>query len=518
MVHTILKKLYPILGCMLLLAPAFVFALQDGAARTPPMGFNTWNYFGCDGCNQANMLAVAKAMLQKHTGWDGKSVSLMDVGYKFINLDDCWENGMGGHPNNDTLKWDVSRFPKGLPWLTDTLHKLGFQAGIYTCAGSATCAGRPSSQGYEAADAMTFVKWGFNYLKDDWCSVTNGATAPKAYSKMGHGIVDAQKQLGIKSTFVFSLCSWGQTGSDSPWLFGDTCGHLWRTTGDIKAAWSGSDGSCKCVQGIFLSNYNHFQYAGPGKWNDPDMLEVGNGLTDQQGQSHFNLWCISAAPLLMGNNTPAMNDITFTTLANTEVIAVDQDSLGKQGHRVLGNGSSVDAYVKVMKTPDTTTTRKVAVCVVNWGSGAVGGQTITWANIGENSATKVYSVRDLNTHKSLTTSAAGSYTTAGIPAYGNQMLLFTNYSVGVLENPVTNKAISTGKILTRVNGNIFELFVPRANSIVRVFNLSGKEISSCFAPTANWYRINSRASTGMYIVRINSDNSVLEGKAPMLAQ
>ena len=128
MVHAFLKKLLMVAG-LAFLAPGFVFALQDGAARTPPMGFNTWNFFGCNGCNQANMLAVANSLLIKHpANWEGKSICLIDVGFKYINLDDCWENGMGGHPNNDTLKWDVTRFPKGLPWLTDTLHKLGFMA------------------------------------------------------------------------------------------------------------------------------------------------------------------------------------------------------------------------------------------------------------------------------------------------------------------------------------------------------------------------------------------------------
>ena len=501
---------------VLALFASSVFALQDGAARTPPMGFNTWNYFGCNGCTQANILAVAKAMSLKHAAnWEGKSLSLQDAGYKYINLDDCWENGTGAHPNNDTLKWDASRFPLGFIKLTDSLHHMGFKVGIYTCAGTSTCAGRPSSQGYEAMDGYTFVKWGFDYLKDDWCAVTNNATPQKAYTAMGDGITAANKALN-KSGFVFSLCSWG---NGNPWTWGDQGAHLWRTTGDIKANFSGSGAGS--VQGNYILNYNEAQpYNGPGHWNDPDMLEVGNGLANAtQDQAHFDLWCIAAAPLLMGNNTPSMSEATFTILSNREVLAVNQDSLGLAGHRVAGNGSGVDVYVKVMKTKDTTAQRIAAVCVVNWGSGSAAGQAISWANLGEKNTSQTYRVRDLHTHTDLSTNATGSYTTAAVPGTGTQMLLFTSTSaVEVRDRVGLAGPMNIGKLLTRVNANAIECYVPHANSTVQVFSLSGKELSSFSAPAANWYKVNSHGLVGTYFVRITGGNFALEGKLPVFVQ
>ena len=515
--------------CMLALLTLFAssaFALQDGAARTPPMGFNTWNYFGCPNNNQANVLAVAASMLKTHpANWEGKTLSLQSAGYKYINLDDCWESGSTrSGALTDTLKWDATRFPhpNGLIWLAETLHTLGFKFGIYSCCGTQTCALRPGSYNYEATDAYTFVKWGIDYLKEDWCSVPSTYTsgnggAATLYSRMGRGIDSAQKKLGIKSTFIFSLCNWGQ---QSPWLFGDTCGHLWRTTGDIVATWVGN-GSAGGVQANFLTSYNEsWQYSGPGKWNDPDMLEVGNGLANNtQDRAHFDLWCIAAAPLIMGNNTPVMTDSTFTILSNREVIAVDQDSLGKQGHRVAGSGSGVDVYVKVMKSKDTTAQRIAAVCVVNWGNASASGQTITWANLGEKNTSQTYTVRDLHTHANLTTNVSGSYTTAAVPGTGTQMLLFTsNAAVEIRDQVGLTGPMNTGKLLTRVNANVLECYVPHANSIVQVFSLSGKEVSAFSAPEANWYKVNGHMLPGTYILRVTGNNSAIEGKVSLFSK
>jgi hypothetical protein len=213
----------------------------------------------------------------------------------------------------------------------------------------------------------------------------------------------------------------------------------------------------------------------------------------------------------MGNNTPSMNEATFTILSNREILGVNQDSLGLAGHRVAGNGSGVDVYVKTMKTADTTKSRKVAVCVVNWGGGSASGQAISWANIGEKNTSAIYSVRDLHTHTSLTTTATGSYTTAAVPGTGSQMLLFTNYTTEVLPEAGPSKNMS-GKLVTRFNANTVECYVPHANSMVRVFNLSGKEVSSFSASGANWYKVNNKVLPGTYVVRIANGSGVLEGK------
>ena len=157
---------------VLALFASSAFALQDGAARTPPMGFNTWNYFGCNNINEANVFGVAKAMLLKHAAnWEGKTLSLADVGYVFVNLDDCWHSTRAA---DGTPQWNTTKFPHGLSWLADTIHKLGLKQGIYTDAGTNTCAGFFGSYNNETTDANTYVKWGMDYLKDDWCSIPSG--------------------------------------------------------------------------------------------------------------------------------------------------------------------------------------------------------------------------------------------------------------------------------------------------------------------------------------------------------
>jgi hypothetical protein len=304
-------------------------------------------------------------------------------------------------------------------------------------------------------------------------------------------------------------------------MFGDSCGHLWRTTSDITSAWAGDGTSGWGIQTNYLLTYTKaHQYNGPGRWNDPDMLEVGNGtLTPTQNQSHYDLWCIAAAPLLLGNNTPAMSEATFTILSNREIVEIDQDSLGKAGTRVVGAGTGVDVYAKTLKTPDTTKYRKVAVCVINWTGNSAAAQTISWANIGEKTTTQTYTVRDLHTHANRSTNATGSFTTAGLPAYGTEMLVFTSNAItGALESEKVNTALRTGKLMTRGPANAVEFYVPHASSVIQVFSLSGKEILSSFVPTANWYTVNNRVLNGTYIVRITGKNYALEGKIPMLAR
>jgi hypothetical protein len=221
----------------------------------------------------------------------------------------------------------------------------------------------------------------------------------------------------------------------------------------------------------------------------------------------------------MGNNTPAMSEQTFTTLSNREIIAVDQDSLGHQGHRVLGNGTGVDMYVKLLKSPDTVGMRIAAVCVVNWSGSQANGQAITWANLGEKVTTQSYTVRDLHTHTNLSTTASGTYTTAAIPAYGTQMLLFTSNSyTGINDGIVSNNAKGVGKLQMRMNANALEFYVSQANSVIQVFNLSGKKVIEFSALTANWYKINGSILPGTYIVRINGGNHVSEGKLPLFAK
>jgi alpha-galactosidase len=507
-----LRQAFSLLAVVALLASS-VFALQDGAARTPPMGFNTWNYFGCNNINETNVFNVAKAILLKHAAnWEGKTLSLADVGYVFINLDDCWHSQRA---SDGTPQWNTTRFTHGIPWLSDTLHKMGLKMGIYTDCGTQTCAGYFGSYNNETIDANTYVKWNMDYLKEDWCNVAsnlmNQAGCASLYSKMGHALVNAANASVNKRRIVFSLCQWGNYNV-ATWA--DSCGHLWRTTGDITADWNS-------MLGNFHNSYNgygnvgNYKYAKPGAWNDPDMLEVGNGsLTATENQTHFDLWCISAAPLLMGNNTMAMSEATFTILANREVISVDQDSLGVQG-RLTRSSGGIEVYAKRLKSIDSVANRKTAVVILNTGSGSAS-FTLNWADFGETNSAKVYHVRDLQQHKEVNAAATGSYAVT-IPGHGTAHLRFANYGtadalVGISYNKISVAQLKE-QIKTRSIAGNTEIFVPEPNSMVQVFDVLGKQLSSVKVSDASWYSLNrSVFAHGACLVRVTTSGGVVAEK------
>jgi hypothetical protein len=295
-------------------APAV--ALPDGQAPTPPMGFNDWNAFGCN-VSEALIKDTALAM---HTN------GMQDAGYEYVNIDDCWlthSRDAGGHLVPDPVK-----FPDGIKGTADYVHSLGLKLGIYEDAGSATCAGYPGSYGHETIDAQDFADWGVDYLKYDNCNTLPGtADTQQEYIDRYSRMRDALKATG--RDIVYSLCEWGQ---QAPWTWGANVGHLWRTTGDI------SDNYGSMVS-ILKQNAPLTQYAGPGHWNDPDMLEIGNGgMTDTEYRSHFSLWAIMASPLLAGTDLRDPSPATLDILTNRDVIAVDQDALGKQGTVVANPG------------------------------------------------------------------------------------------------------------------------------------------------------------------------------------
>jgi len=521
-------------GVALLLLPVYIFALQDGGARTPPMGFSTWNYFGCGGINETNVMAVAASLVKTWpTNWEGKQISLQSVGYKFINLDDCWP-ATPGRTASGTPIVNTSRFPHGFYWLTDTLHKLGLKAGIYSCCGTATCAGYIGSYGYESIDALQYVQWGFDYLKEDWCNVpgqyTNGAGSATLYSRMGHALDHADSTVYADSAnasaliklhkMTFSLCQWGDY---NVWTWGDTCGHLWRISGDINASWGSIYSNWSTTMGIS-------QYAGPGGWNDPDMLEIGNGgLSNTINQSHMDMWCIAAAPLLMGNNTPAMSNDVFTILSNREVIAVDQDSLGYQG-RIVRTSGSVQVIVKKLKVrnPDTTDNKKYAVVILNSGGGATFGD-IKWSDIGQTNTKNLFRVRNLWLHGWLKNNnindTANASITGGtdvdtnvtvtdsvyapsIPSDGTVHVLMEMGNpddISVSVRPQDNAAIAAqlgGRMSIRGN----EIFIPLARSMVQVFDMQGRQIASISASQPGWYAVTGRGAVhgGTYLVRLNT--------------
>jgi len=290
----------------------------NGLAQTPPMGWNSWNKFACK-VDEKTIRATADAIAGN---------GMKDAGYQYVVIDDCWH---GGRDANGFIGQDAQRFPSGIKALSDYVHSRGLKFGIYSDAGTKTCGGRPGSQGHEYQDALQYARWGVDYLKYDWCS-TGTRNSEEAYAVMA----DALKAAG--RPIVLSICEWGST---RPWLWAAKIGNLWRTTSDISDHWDGKHDYALGILPIVDQNAPLAAFAGPGHWNDPDMLEVGNGgMTDIEYRSHFSLWAMMAAPLIAGNDVANMSPATAAILLNHEVIAVDQDALGAQGHRVATFGTS----------------------------------------------------------------------------------------------------------------------------------------------------------------------------------
>lgn len=277
-------------------------------ARTPPMGWNSWNKFGCN-VSDTLIREVADTVV---------SSGMKDAGYQYVVIDDCWQVS---RDQNGTIVPDAQRFPSGMKALADYVHSKGLKFGVYSDAGSKTCEGRPGSNGYEVEDARQYAAWGVDYLKYDWCN-TDGVDPKIAYPTMR----DALKATG--RPIVFSMCEWGR---NQPWTWARGIAHLWRTTGDIQDRWASFTRLLDQQVGLE-------KYAGPGGWNDPDMLEVGNGgMKIHEYRAHFSLWCLLSAPLMAGNDIRSMTPEIRDILTHKEVIAVDQDPL-QQGRRVRKNG------------------------------------------------------------------------------------------------------------------------------------------------------------------------------------
>ncbi|MDP4285052.1 MAG: glycoside hydrolase family 27 protein [Bacteroidota bacterium] len=289
----------------------------DILAPTPPMGWNSWNHFHRD-INEQLIMDEADALVAS---------GMKDAGYEYINLDDCWMALTRDKDGN--LRSDPERFPHGIKYLADYVHKKGLKLGIYSSAGTKTCAGWPASLDHEEADAKMFAKWGVDYLKYDNCN-NEGRPAIARYTKMKNALDASGRQI------VFSLCEWG---SNNPWEWAPKFGELWRTTGDISDNWNS-------MIHILDQQVGLNTFASKGHWNDPDMLEVGNGgMTNTEYVSHFSLWCILAAPLITGNDLRHMSDDTRDILTNKEVIAIDQDPAAKEGYKLTDEGDR-EVWVK----------------------------------------------------------------------------------------------------------------------------------------------------------------------------
>jgi len=325
---------------------------------TPPMGWNSWNLVEKE-VDEQILKEMADAMVRS---------GMKDAGYRYILVDDYWA---GGRDSQNKLVPDPKRFPNGMKVVADYIHSKGLKLGLYSDAGSLTCAGVTGSFGFETIDAQTFAEWGIDYLKYDYCNAPEDVeTAFVRYKKMG----DALKVSG--RPIVFAICEWGRR---TPWLWAKAAGgHLWRTGGDSRDLWQSNNQTYTGIMEIFDAQEGLEQYTGPKGWNDPDLLMVGlygqgkssslngryKGCTSIEYRTHFALWCMLAAPLIVNLDVRNMDTETSTLLLNKELIAIDQDKLGKQGYTLFRQGN-LQVLKKELEGGD------VAICVFNRSSEVV---------------------------------------------------------------------------------------------------------------------------------------------------
>ena len=342
-----------LLASTLMLIPLGARAQKwEDMGRTPQMGWNTWNKFA-GRINEKLIRETADAMVNE---------GLLDAGYIYLNMDDCWH----GERNADGfITENKEKFPSGLKAVSDYVHSKGLLFGIYSDAGRKTCGGYPGSFGHEYQDAIQYARWGVDYLKYDWCE-TEDINPRAAYPLMRDALRAAGRPI------FFSMCEWGQS---KPWTWASEVGHSWRTTGDISAIFDGKGLRTweNSVMTILEQNVGLRKFAGPGHWNDPDMLEVGNGMTVNEDRAHFTLWCMMAAPLILGNDITNMTQETRDIILNRDVIAIDQDTLGVQGLRLKDEGG-LQYWFKPLADGDW------AFCLFNRGTEPVT-QTIDWMTL-----------------------------------------------------------------------------------------------------------------------------------------
>lgn len=361
--------------------------IGERLALTPVMGWNSWNTFGAK-LNDTLLMETAAAMVAS---------GMRDLGYNYINIDDLWQ--LADRDANGHMMIDSTKFPQGIKHVTDYLHDLGFRVGIYSDASRYTCGGMCGSYGYEEIDAQDFAAWGIDLLKYDYCGAPESRdTAIARYRKMGEALKNTDRSI------IYSICEWGQR---EPWTWArEVGGHYWRTTWDIRDTWdmgeynSGKNG----VLTIVDINKKLADYAGPGAWNDPDMLTVGMfgkshsinhgsyqyGCTLDEYRTHMSLWCIMVSPLLSGNDVRNMPDSVMNILLNPEIIAINQDVLGKQA-KVAATQGNCEIFVKPL------TDGMFAVAAFNR-SDSVEQVTIKFSELGIKQPS---SVRDVWAHQNL---------------------------------------------------------------------------------------------------------------------
>lgn len=336
---------------------------MQNLALVPPMGWNSWNTFGVH-VTEADVRSAADALIE--TGLAG-------LGYRYVVVDDNWE---ADERVNGRLAWNPAAFPAGMPALADYVHAKGLKFGIHSCAGVRSCCGRPAGFGYEEIDAKMYAEWGVDFLKYDFCYHPPDHTGKASYRRMGQALRNCGRDI------LYSLCCWG---FEDCWTWGRSVGgQMWRTTGDIEDKWAS-------IYDIgFRKQRDLAPYAGPGGWNDPDMLVVGmrgagnedvvkdsegKGCTDDEYQTHFALWCLQAAPLMIGADIRKLDAVSMGILSNKELIAVNQDPLGIQAS-CIGAHRNVEVWQKALADGS------VAAGFFNLGPKEQRNCPVSWASIG----------------------------------------------------------------------------------------------------------------------------------------
>jgi alpha-galactosidase len=357
------------------------------------MGWNSWNTFACNPSED----------LVKKTADVFVSSGMAKVGYQYVNIDDCW---MSGRDASGVLQWDKAKFPSGIPALAEYVHGKGLKLGIYETPSSTTCAGKTGGAGHEKIDADTFAKWGIDYLKYDHCRTTD----MQSFVRMSDALKATGRPIFYSINPVYgagSCITTPKCAIDCPKI-----ANMWRIEFDINASWGS-------FTGLINTDKDLAQHAGPGHWNDPDMLEVGRGMSTDEDKAHFGMWAILAAPLIAGNDITKMNTTTRDILTNAEIIAVDQDPLGKQGTLVETQASGLEVWSKVLSGTNTR-----AVGLFNRSNNAAD-MTASWSKIGLPAGAAT--VRDLWNAKDLG-SFTDSYKATGVPKHGLVMLKITSGS------------------------------------------------------------------------------------------
>jgi alpha-galactosidase len=360
-------------------------ALDNGLARTPPMGWNSWYTSRC-GVTEGVVLRNAQALVD--TG-------MAELGYRYVNVDGCWE---AAKRDGGELTGDPQRFPSGMAALGSAIHGMGLKYGIYTSAGPTICSHeQPGSWNHFRDDMKTFASWKVDYVKVDWCNLPAKTDPRKVYARVARAAAESGRRM---------LLTVSTPGVDKPWTWAAAYGNSWRISADANGTWKGVTRSLDVDAPLY-------PYAGPGGWNDPDMLQVGDRvLTADEERSHFSLWSMLAAPLLEGYDIPSLPLGSLAVLKNRDVIAVDQDRLGRQGRRVRRK-QGVEVWVRRLRH------RATAVLVLNR-SGASRSAKVALADVPGLADADRYDVRELWTGATETKGRHGTLR-ATIPRHGVAM-------------------------------------------------------------------------------------------------